>query len=256
MIKAVKQFMKVLLITAGIIIFLVYACPLVAGILNAGNIFGMGVGIILIIFSRVSDRLAEYTAEHHIAKAVFTAILIAAFVFAVIFFATLSGIVSSAKYSADNQTTVIVLGCRVRGDVPSLQLSKRSSEAAEYLQEHPDAVAILAGGQGPDENISEAECMYNLITDAGIDGSRLYIENKSTSTDENIEFSKQIIDENNLSTDIVVVSSDYHLRRAEMICKKNGLNAASIPAKSSEYSLPTFYTREVFGVWAQWLKMV
>lgn len=245
--------MKALLIIAGIIIFIIYACPLAAGILNAGNLFGMGVGALFIIVGVLYNKLSEFISNHTAAKPVFAVIIIAALIFAVIFFATLAGIVSSSKYSADNQSTVIVLGCRVRGDVPSLQLSKRSSAAAEYLKEHPDAVAVLAGGQGPDENISEAECMYNLITDAGIDGSRLYIENQSTSTDENIKFSKQIIDKNNLSTDIVVVSSEYHLKRAEMICKKNGLNAASIPAGSSFYSLPTFYTREVFGVWAQWL---
>lgn len=256
MIKAVKPFMKALLITAGIIIFIIYACPLAAGILNAGNLFGMAAGIVFILTGTVYGKIIQYAANHHTAGNILIVLLTAAIIFCIAFFATLSGIVSSAKYSADNQTTVIVLGCRVRGDVPSLQLSKRSSEAAQYLKEHPDAVAILSGGQGPDENISEADCMYNLITDSGIDGSRLYIENKSTNTDENIKFSKQIIDENKLSTDVVIVTSDYHLKRAEIICKKNGITASSIPAKSSFYSLPTFYTREVFGIWAQWIKTV
>lgn len=255
MIRVIKPFMKTLLIIIGIIVFIIYACPLIAGILNAGNLFGMGVGAIFILIGIIYNRLTEYISVHNAVKPVLIAVLIAALAFAVVFFATLSGIVSSSKYSAENQTTVVVLGCRVRGDVPSLQLSKRCSEAAKYLNEHPDAVAILAGGQGPDENISEAECMYNLITKEGIESSRLYIENSSTSTDENIKFSKQIIDKNRLSTDIVVVSSEYHLKRAEMICEKNGLKAASIPAKSSFYSLPTFYTREVFGVWAQWLEV-
>jgi uncharacterized SAM-binding protein YcdF (DUF218 family) len=253
--KAVNSVMKSLFLILGLVIFIIYACPLVAGILNEGNIFGMGVGFILALCGTFYDKIAKAVFQSSAIKTLVIAIAAVAVVFAIVFTSTLISVVSASHYSANNQTTVIVLGCRVRGDVPSLQLSKRSSEAAKYLEENPDAVAILSGGQGPDENISEAECMYNLITQAGISPSRLYIENESTSTDENIKFSKEIIEKNNLSKEIVVVTSDYHLKRAEIICKKNGLNAASIPASSSFYSLPTFYTREVFGVWVQWIKL-
>jgi uncharacterized SAM-binding protein YcdF (DUF218 family) len=253
MTKVVKKSMQSILIILGIVIFIIYACPLVAGILNEGNIFGMGVGAILILLGVAYNKLISFLSNHNTLKIIAIVIIVLAVIFVGVFLGTLSSIVSASQYSADNQTTVIVLGCRVRGDVPSLQLSKRCSEATKYLEEHPDAVAILSGGQGADENISEADCMYGLITDAGIESDRLYIENKSTSTDENIELSKEIIENNSLSKDIVIVTSDYHLKRAEMICKKNGLNAVSIPAHSSFYSLPTFYTREVFGVWAQWI---
>lgn len=254
---AVKKMIKTLIILIGIIVFIIYALPLVAGILNAGNLFGMAVGVCICLLGRFYTPISAFITgllENKIYKSVFIIVLILIVAGIGLFSATLISVVRDSKYSATDEKTVITLGCRVRGDVPSLQLQARCRETAKYLEKNPDAVAILSGGQGPDENISEAQCMYNLITEAGIEGNRLYIEDKSTSTDENISFSKKIIDDNNLSGEIIVVSSEYHLKRAKMICKKNGLTASAIPAGSSFYSLPTFYTREVFAVWAQWIK--
>jgi uncharacterized SAM-binding protein YcdF (DUF218 family) len=91
--------------------------------------------------------------------------------------------------------------------------------------------------------------MFDILIEKGIDASRLYTEDESTNTDENIAFSKSIIEENNLSNDIVVVSSDYHLKRATMICKKNGFkNVHTVSVPSTYYDKPTFYLREVLGV--------
>lgn len=56
-------------------------------------------------------------------------------------------------------------------------------------------VIVVSGGMGDSENISEAEAMYRWLTDKGIDESRIYKEEKSTDTDENIRFSKEVIKE-------------------------------------------------------------
>lgn len=253
----VKNMYSLILTLIGVIIFLIYAAPLIAGIFNAGNLFGMSVGAIICLFGIFYTPSVAFIiklCENRIYKIILIIILILAIFVSAMFIGTLASVVNQSKNTSNGETTVITLGCRVRGDVPSLQLQARCRETAKYLEDNPNAVAILSGGQGPDENISEGECMYNLITDAGIDPKRLFVENKSTSTDENIAFSKKIIEENELDNDIVVVTSEYHLKRARMICKKNGLSANGIPAHSSFYSLPTFYTREVFAVWAQWIK--
>lgn len=248
---------KEIILIIGIAIFIIYALPLVAGILNIGNLFGMGVGAVFICISRFYAPIMELVSalcEKKVGKAILIAILALIIACIGVFACTLASVVKESKNSANGQTTVITLGCRVRGDVPSLQLQSRCNETIKYLENNPDAVAILSGGQGADENISEAQCMFNLITEAGIDANRLYIEDKSTSTDENIKFSKRIIEDNKLDDNVVIVTSEYHLKRAKMICKRHNLNAEGIPAHSSYYSLPTFYTREVFGVWAQWIK--
>lgn len=91
--------------------------------------------------------------------------------------------------------------------------------------------------------------MFNMLTEKGIEPERLYLEDTSVNTDTNIKNSIKIIEENNLDKDVAVVSSDYHLKRATMICEKNGLkNPHRISAPSTYNDKPTFYLREVMGV--------
>lgn len=118
---------------------------------------------------------------------------------------------------------VIVLGCRVRGETPSSLLRSRCYNAAEVLKQHPEAVCIVSGGQGPGEDITEAEAMSRLMTGYGIDSSRVYKEDKSTSTAENFEFSLEIMEREGLSGNVAIVTSDYHQYRASLYAKRAGL---------------------------------
>lgn len=259
-IKIIEIFVRALaLVVAGFLIS-IYSSPLIsAHILNAGNAFGLGVAGILIIFAiffspimKTIKKIWGNRSGKKILIAVFSIIMIGI----IMFTATLMSVVSHAQHTASDETTVIVLGCRIWGSTPSRALVARANAAKEHLEKNPNAVAILSGGQGSDENLSEAQAMYNILVEGGISPDRLYLEDKSTSTDENILFSKKIIEEKNLSKNVAIATSDYHQKRAEMICKKNGLTATSLPSQSSKYTIPTFYTREVFGVWAQWVKMI
>ncbi|WP_294905640.1 YdcF family protein [uncultured Eubacterium sp.] len=163
-------------------------------------------------------------------------------------------IIICEKSAKPKGKTVTVLGCRVKGTVPTRALMSRCKAAFDYLTENKNSVAVLSGGQGPDEDISEAECMYRILTEKGIDKTRLYIENASTSTEENLKFSSDVIDKNNLSKEIVICTSEYHIYRALMIAKKAGINATGLPAHSMRiFRIPAF-TREVFGVWYLTLK--
>ena len=104
---------------------------------------------------------------------------------------------------------LLVLGCRVYGARPSRLLRWRADRAAKYLKAHPQSVAVLSGGQGRDEAISEAEAMRRLLTQAGIAPSRLLLEDKSTSTQENIAFSGEILAKNGLSDRPVGVDIEH-----------------------------------------------
>ena len=84
---------------------------------------------------------------------------------------------------------IVVLGAKVNGTEPSISLSDRITAAYDYLTENPGVIAILSGGQGSDEGISEAECMFRKLTAMGIDKNRLWLEDKATSTWENLNFS-------------------------------------------------------------------
>ncbi len=74
---------------------------------------------------------------------------------------------------------IIVLGAHVAGTRLSKALLERTRRALRYLEENPETRAVLSGGQGQGEQISEAEAMYRYLTEHGIDGSRLILEDTS-----------------------------------------------------------------------------
>lgn len=147
---------------------------------------------------------------------------------------------------------MVVLGAKVNGTSPSLSLNDRIRAAYDYLTDHPDVIAVLSGGQGPDEGISEAQCMFNELTRWGIDPDRLWMEDKSTSTWENLNFSLDLIEEKTGARPSVIglVSSEYHLFRASLFADDCGVEAVGIPAPTSWFSIRVnYFLREVAGVW-------
>ena len=251
---------RLLLLAAAITLILLYIPPLVSlGVLNAGNLFGFCVSGMLIavsIFWKPLGSLLKNLWEKSAGRTVMVIIASLCLVFVSLFFITLGQVIAHSHYTADDQSTVIVLGCQIRGSSPSSTLKARCRAATKYLEAHPEAVAIATGGQGSDEDLSEGQCIFNLMTEAGIAPERIFIEDTSTNTDENIANAKKIMEENGLSTNVAVATSEYHQYRASLICKKNGLTASSIPSRSSKRAKPTFFTREVFGIWVQWLQGV
>ena len=147
---------------------------------------------------------------------------------------------------------IVVLGAKVNGSSPSLSLSDRINAAYDYMTAHPEVVAILSGGQGPDEGISEALCMYHALTGKGIDHQRLWLEENSTSTWENLKFSLDLIEKKtgNRPETIGLLSSEYHLYRAGLFARDCGVEAIGIPAETSWISIRiNYFLREVAGVW-------
>lgn len=250
-------FFQIIIIVLGIAVIGLYLPPLIlTKTLNEGNAFGYvcAVGITAVgIFlnSTIEFLKTQLEANKMAAIIILLVISIIAFSFITAFFITLNIIIRHSKNSDEKRETVIILGCKIRGSDPSLALILRAKAAAQYLKKYPDAVAIASGGQGRDENLSEAQCIFNILTESGIDESRIFIEDKSTNTDENIRFSKKIIEENKLSENIAIATSDYHQYRASLICRKYGLTPCSVSAESAKHYKATYYTREVFGVWAE-----
>ena len=147
---------------------------------------------------------------------------------------------------------VVVLGAKVREDGPSVSLQNRIDGAYRYLSDHPQVIAVVTGGQGPDEPMTEARCMRDCLVDMGIDPSRIWMEEKATSTWENLHFSLDLIEEKTGTrpSKIGLLSSEYHLFRAKLFAKECGVEAAGIPARTSRLSqMINHFMREVAGVW-------
>ena len=109
--------------------------------------------------------------------------------------------------------------------------------------------SIVSGGKGSNEEISEAQCMYNYLTEKGIASDRIIMEDESTTTSENLEFSKKIIEEKGYNKDIAIVTDGFHEFRASMLAKKVGLNpTGSVSADTPLYLLATYHFRETIAI--------
>ena len=147
---------------------------------------------------------------------------------------------------------VVVLGAKVRESGPSVSLWDRIYGAADYLNAHPDVVCIVSGGQGPDEHMTEAQAMFDELVKLGIDPDRIWLEDKATSTWENLNFSLALIEEKTGARPekLGVVSSEYHLLRASLFTKKCGVDFVGIPAETSRFTQKiNHFMREVAGIW-------
>lgn len=154
---------------------------------------------------------------------------------------------------------VIVLGAAVYGETPSISLRHRCDRAMAHLKANPDAVAVLSGGQGDGEDISEAECMRRyLVNQGGVAEDRLLLENRSTSTLENLTFSKQAIEATGGDpSHVAVVSSSYHLYRARRMAASLGMTADGLrSADGYPVYMTGMYLREAIAVWKMWVLSV
>jgi uncharacterized SAM-binding protein YcdF (DUF218 family) len=136
----------------------------------------------------------------------------------------------------------IVLGAKVKRDALSLSLQYRLEAALQYANEHPHVTMILAGGQGPDEPMSEAEAMRQFLTGNGIAEERLILEAASTSTYENILFSKKLLPSEIQS--VTIITSDYHLARARKIAASLNLESDAVSAETPKRVAAKLVVRE------------
>ena len=147
---------------------------------------------------------------------------------------------------------LLVLGAKVRVTGPSASLWDRIYAAYDYLDAHPDVTAIVSGGKGADEPITEAEAMYEELVALGIDPDRIWIEDKATSTWKNMNFTLALIEEKTGTRPekLGVLSSEYHLFRASLFADACGVDFVGVPARTSRISqMINHFMREVAGVW-------
>ncbi len=169
-----------------------------------------------------------------------------------------SFIVRSARTDANPQRDyLIVLGAAVNGSDPSLTLIRRMQGAVAYLEQYPDSVAIVSGGMGKGETVTEAQAMYDWMCAQGIDSARILMEPRATSTEENLRYSFDIIRARGDEPQghVAIVSSAYHLYRAKTMAKTLGVtDAAGVAAPWGYFFVMlNYFIREAFGVTRLWV---
>lgn len=173
-----------------------------------------------------------------------------------LFFAVMEALVlreSCTDAQEQDVSCVVILGAGVNGTEPSLMLWSRLDAALTFVSDKPDVPIICSGGQGPGEDITEAECMARWLIGHGIEESRIWKEERSTSTQENFEFSTQLMTEHGIdpADNFAFVSNDYHIARAKRIAAvpwAYGV-AATLPRNVYYDTLQiNYYIREAFAM--------
>ena len=124
----------------------------------------------------------------------------------------------------------------------------------EYSIHNPKAIIVVSGGQGPQEDITEALAMERYLISKGTPKERIIKEEESTSTYENLLFSKNILDD--IFTDpykTVVITNNFHIYRATRLAENLGLDATHYHGKTSWYSIPVNYARECIATLKFWI---
>jgi len=172
---------------------------------------------------------------------------------ALVIFIVLQVLIISGAYTQEADVdAVIVLGAGLRGDEPSVILRTRLHAAMEYVQNRPGVPIIVSGGLGQGRNLTEAQAMFNYLSASGIDESLIWMEGASTSTHENLTFSRELMAQMGLNPEtatVAVVSNEFHIFRARMLAQRAGLNAVGVAAATPSLRLQALYFfREAFAL--------
>lgn len=157
-----------------------------------------------------------------------------------------------------NQDFIIVLGSGLlHGDqVPPL-LQARINRGLDFQQKQLQktgkcATMVFSGGQGPDETVPEGQAMLKYAISQGLDATAGVAETKSKTTLENMQFSKQLIDQSTVvNPNVIFVTNNYHTFRASLFAKQVGLHADGIGARTAKFFLPNAVIREYIAIFVR-----
>lgn len=226
------------------------------------NLFGifisavLFIGSIMCVVTVIRNPNSTGVEMSEIRDAVIRSIVSSAFVyFECILFSAIACTQYAARHEPKrNQDFIVILGCKVAKDGKPLPLLRgRIDRALEFYKKQLNdtgrqACFIPSGGKGSDEVISEAECMKNYLVEKGVDESIIFPETQSTTTLENMRFSKKIADGHKENANILFVTTNYHIFRSGIFSAKAGMRADGIGAKTKWYFWPNAQMREFIGL--------
>lgn len=240
-----RKAIKFILILSGIVLLINASILLLTVNFTLGILLEAALGAVILLYGVYFEKLKS----KKLINVIFCSGL--AFVIGFCTFICAYGNIDNVDYT---EKTVIVLGCGLSGDKVSNDLAKRLNEAVFYHEKNPDAVIIVSGGQGPQEEVTEAYAMKNYLLEKGIAEDKIIMEDKSTSTITNLANSHKIMQDKNLPDDsVVVVSQNYHIYRAVSYAKAEGLKVTHLGADMRLGGLPSCCLREILAIAKMWV---
>jgi len=162
------------------------------------------------------------------------------------------GIKSAKHIPSFNKDYIIILGCQIRkdGTLPPL-LQSRVDRAIEFANLQKQAtgreiVFVPSGGQGSDEVMPEGEAIKNYLVECKIPSNHILVEDRSTSTEENLSYSMDLIREHSTKDNpsVAFSTTNYHVFRAGFLASKLGIGAEGIGSKTKSYFWLNAFIRE------------
>jgi uncharacterized SAM-binding protein YcdF (DUF218 family) len=218
--------MNTILKSFSIIIILYSIFLFIIGIRNFGPY--------MLIFFAFMILLSVYTKNPAL-KIIIHIFFIIYIVFLFFFIFILYKNVKYENYSgAEKSNFIVVLGSGLKyGTQLSPEGKRRTDKAVEYLKKYPHLNVFLTGGQGIDEKIPESVAMREYLLEKGIEDKRIFLEDKSTNTNENIKFYIDTLKDKNMEyQNILLVTSDFHMPRATIIAKYYNLSVSPLCSKT------------------------
>lgn len=244
--------MKKILFIPGIMMLLYGISLVLFTNFTLGTLLTLIVGISLIVWGMYFKKI-QVAAKSGVKKWIKISILVfVCFDILLIGFIAIYGIYDSSDYKED---AVIVLGAGIKGDKPSYALKQRLDKAVEYHQKNPDAYIVVTGGKGIQENTTEAYAMEKYLISRGVDKNVIIKEQQSTSTNENMRFTKTILDKKfSRNYKVAVITNNFHIYRAEKIAENEGLkHITTLHCSMHIYDIIPAYLRESLAVLKMWV---
>ncbi len=218
---------------------------------NLGLILLTAIGFFLLLYALFFhgiNQLLDNKVGKYLKFLVFLAVAVFTFTATLI---TMSASNDTVNYKED---AIIVLGAGVHGTRVSRPLAFRLNTAISYHAKNPEALIIVTGGQGPQEEISEALAMERYLIDKGVNPEQIVREEKATSTYENFLYSKDILTERFPGGyRVAYITNSFHIYRAGRLAKSAGVISARMHADTDILTLLPDYLRESCAVAAMWI---
>lgn len=247
-VKKAIQIFSIFVFAAALAGFVWFLIPAWWHALNFAGRLGIAVCLLLMAGALFFRRILSASRSSKTARRFFIAALIIFCAGASWSFAMTCFIVSQKAQKPPESAPAIVLGSMVNGTTPSADLQARIGKASVYLKSHPGAKCIASGGQGPGENISEADAIKNALISDGIAPSRIITEGLSRTTFENLQNTGNILSKHGFGRRAAIVTDEYHEFRACSIARSLHIEPYAVPAETPWYIVSSCWAREVLAL--------